>query len=1191
MSDADWASSGNMQYEEYVDFSQASDFGDQMYISGLVDNPDMDYENRDASISPLESFVPCAVADSGVDIGFGPWGMMATNTSLACSSSPAAAEAEISVIGHGVGGGFGALAGGDVEMEVEVTSSVSHQEQQQPQQQQQQQHLGASNFPASAVSASDLLELGRITIESPHRPRISSSSNSGEVSQRVMQQQYLQQLQHFQQEQQQQLPHVAPVVSRQTTLMVPAAAGTDTTTTAPTSGTVNPTAGVNGSQDSYAAGPSSPSSSLANRSVGGPTPTTLGSATVSRRLDFSRRLVSALVTPIRKAAGKRSKHKLDTAGGEAQQAPGQTSRSSSPASSSSAAAEAHQQARDVQSQSQSQTHLQLEYSRSLDNSYGHAPPHTSTHTPAPAGGRSSGLHPATAATLSSSCSTSSATETSTAETLTPARSLPSEGLSGAPSAGPEIPTVTVAVPVAGFPPSAVSFVPAASSPLLHTPSHQSLRPQGHMAHAVSYGSLRGASFPAHEPDQPLQSPQQQSAQHPPVLARPHPPSAVHHQSSALERNPAHPSPSIELASSPAAAAAPASAVRTTLAALDTHTPSSAVTPPLDTAASSVSRPPSLPTDQQQLRASISSGTLPPQTQLPPPDLSSYAPSLALPPAASAIKASSSFSHNPNPNPNSRPRLSSSVSVSSGLNSISTTSSPPLHPHSATLSHRLVHHPSLNFFPPSTNSLSSPVAPAFSADSTMTTALQKPGDSSLDPRVSAPPPAMSRQTTFDGSHPLLDMDAIARLTTEPVYNTTVSGAVAPQLVADPSTNGGVRSPQHGIWPVEEMANPVYMSPGAAPANFIPNPSGFLDCMLGDAYDNIRSSHASPLNENYTFQQPQSISPQQLMNHADPNRDLSPTELPQYPAMPNGEPMMSHMMIDPSTAQHFSPQNLMALPMHQGFVSPSQIQHQPIPDVESAPVSQETHRRRQPRAPSSSMRHMRSMPTLHNRRTRRNGSESPGSGPRGAAPANSHGRTVSASGPSGNGSIRKKRSTGRMHNSRSANGSLDLGAAGIPISASTGSLHPVTLTSSMTTGSIAPAYTVPAGSISSGFTSPTGTTFGSPMDNTNNNCGSFINSSVAPTNNGTAGSVSPGEGGFNFMNFTPEDSHFLMTGVAPSGSSKTKAKRDREANARNQRLLDMVRDSGCNVEQIKSLIEDPQDTQVASLSSTEQPVNAA
>ena len=45
---------------------------------------------------------------------------------------------------------------------------------------------------------------------------------------------------------------------------------------------------------------------------------------------------------------------------------------------------------------------------------------------------------------------------------------------------------------------------------------------------------------------------------------------------------------------------------------------------------------------------------------------------------------------------------------------------------------------------------------------------------------------------------------------------------------------------------------------------------------------------------------------------------------------------------------------------------------------------------------------------------------------------------------------------------------------------------------------------------------------------------------------------GGGGVGFVNFTPSDGGMLMTGVAPSGSSKTKARREKEAMDRRKKL---------------------------------------
>ena len=59
-----------------------------------------------------------------------------------------------------------------------------------------------------------------------------------------------------------------------------------------------------------------------------------------------------------------------------------------------------------------------------------------------------------------------------------------------------------------------------------------------------------------------------------------------------------------------------------------------------------------------------------------------------------------------------------------------------------------------------------------------------------------------------------------------------------------------------------------------------------------------------------------------------------------------------------------------------------------------------------------------------------------------------------------------------------------------------------------------------------------------------------------------------GGVEFMNYTPMDSMKILTGVAPSGSSKTKARREQEALDKRMRLsqaaLRAVRAAGGDVE---------------------------
>ena len=70
----------------------------------------------------------------------------------------------------------------------------------------------------------------------------------------------------------------------------------------------------------------------------------------------------------------------------------------------------------------------------------------------------------------------------------------------------------------------------------------------------------------------------------------------------------------------------------------------------------------------------------------------------------------------------------------------------------------------------------------------------------------------------------------------------------------------------------------------------------------------------------------------------------------------------------------------------------------------------------------------------------------------------------------------------------------------------------------------------------------------------------------------GQRAPSTGTVDFVNFTPNDSRKILTGVAPSGSSKTKARREKEAMEKRRQLsvaaLRAVRAAGGDVE---SLVE--------------------
>jgi hypothetical protein len=64
-----------------------------------------------------------------------------------------------------------------------------------------------------------------------------------------------------------------------------------------------------------------------------------------------------------------------------------------------------------------------------------------------------------------------------------------------------------------------------------------------------------------------------------------------------------------------------------------------------------------------------------------------------------------------------------------------------------------------------------------------------------------------------------------------------------------------------------------------------------------------------------------------------------------------------------------------------------------------------------------------------------------------------------------------------------------------------------------------------------------------------------------------------GGVGFVNFTPDDSRKILTGVAPSGSSKTKARREKEAADKRRRLsraaMKAVIDAGGDIDSLRRL----------------------
>ncbi|KAF1937831.1 hypothetical protein EJ02DRAFT_514954 [Clathrospora elynae] len=77
----------------------------------------------------------------------------------------------------------------------------------------------------------------------------------------------------------------------------------------------------------------------------------------------------------------------------------------------------------------------------------------------------------------------------------------------------------------------------------------------------------------------------------------------------------------------------------------------------------------------------------------------------------------------------------------------------------------------------------------------------------------------------------------------------------------------------------------------------------------------------------------------------------------------------------------------------------------------------------------------------------------------------------------------------------------------------------------------------------------------------------------TNSSATHSRQPSLSGAGFVNFTPDDSRKILTGVAPSGSSKTKARREREAADKRRKLsqaaVKAVLDAGGDVDSLRRL----------------------
>ncbi|SPQ22147.1 d7d2fc69-5b53-4a0c-9016-282b2d4a2fba [Thermothielavioides terrestris] len=260
----------------------------------------------------------------------------------------------------------------------------------------------------------------------------------------------------------------------------------------------------------------------------------------------------------------------------------------------------------------------------------------------------------------------------------------------------------------------------------------------------------------------------------------------------------------------------------------------------------------------------------------------------------------------------------------------------------------------------------------------------------------------------------------------------------------------------------------------------------------------------------------------------------------------------------------------------------------------------HRRPKPRAPSSGARHHQFGPGVSPRKARtasggrstsasRLGSASPSpkipaASVAGSSAASCTGRlhrrsasmqTLHQAAPSSvalapdaqAAAIRKRRSwTGRRTSSSSLHHQYHTlaaaaAAAGTTSASSSSSSTAATTSSSSTCCTAKPSKP-----------RPTSTTI--PTSSSTTTTSYFPSPATAPPTTAAAAATGPaGASADGFVNYTPEDSALLMTGVAPSGSSKTKARREREAAERQRefrdRLARMVAAAGGDVSKLEKL----------------------
>lgn len=360
------------------------------------------------------------------------------------------------------------------------------------------------------------------------------------------------------------------------------------------------------------------------------------------------------------------------------------------------------------------------------------------------------------------------------------------------------------------------------------------------------------------------------------------------------------------------------------------------------------------------------------------------------------------------------------------------------------------------------------------------------------------------------------------------------------------------------------------------------SGSNNLSFGSAADGHSPSTTARNHNNLTIQVPAyamvhdtNHTPSSETDHFGPGNALM-IHMPQ-PRTPGSAPLLSSALpgsthhpnvagiTDATGAMYTFPGHHESTPQHHHLHLPQQQQQHNMATAIRGAYTDHSHRRHKPRAPSSGARyHNQHLPlgagataTLSPRKVRQpsSSSSSPSPTPHHTALGNgrrsrsmSRRQSSSIGGSGAGGGVGG--SGGGLHHRKSANDLPQHG--GIVVPSSDTNSHAIRKRRSISSwrGSSSSSGVGAGGNASSSRRNGSG----SSSNNGDSSSGGF---GLGISHGGGGGGGGSGGGAeIGFVNYTPDDHNVLMTGVAPSGSSKTKARREKEAMERQRKLSEAV-----------------------------------